>query len=186
MFVRLKRLNGYKTNVGKSKRNKGVYYTDMGLAYTLGRWYGYEVMRTSHGELDQLVNEGYTGKGKLRASGLADNEDQVLARFKHLENHKGKFVIEMHPVLRKNEPELHGFRFHKWGEYIGDFDINREYLYDQKDMDVIYVFSIIPLSSGQTTTVFNRVSKPNIRKMVRTRTIRRKNEKSSYKTYQKR
>lgn len=182
MFVNLKRLKGYRSNVGKSKRHKGVYYTEMGLAYTLGSWFGYEVQRLSPNQLRELV---MLDGDYVEVSGLADNEDQVVEKFKHLADREEKFVIEMHPVYRKDEPDTHGFRFHKWGSYIGDREITMEYLYDQTDMDVIYVFQIVPLLDGKKKTIFGRTKTFNVKKRLNGTKTRRDVKKITYKTYQK-
>lgn len=75
--------------------------------------------------------------------GVADNLEQVLEKFKDkVESPDKNYVILMTLVERKDQSEDGGWRFHKWGPYIGDHEIEYEYLYDQKDMDSVYVYHI--------------------------------------------
>lgn len=77
--------------------------------------------------------------------GLCDNADQILKRWPHLEKSTQRHFITMTPMYRKHQASDGDFRFHKWGEYIGDHDIQHEYLYDEKEMDVVYVFHVYTL-----------------------------------------
>lgn len=61
------------------------------------------------------------------------------------------FVVAFTPVLKSEQPEQGGWRWHKWGPYIGnqremggDYEVH-EYLYDEPKCDVIYVFHIYEL-----------------------------------------
>ena len=81
--------------------------------------------------------------------GVADNASQVMDYYDKLcrehadytNNHK--FVILLTPIFRKSEPEVEGWRWHKWGPYIGEHEIKCEYLYDEKGIDYVYVFKIL-------------------------------------------
>lgn len=82
--------------------------------------------------------------------GVADNASQVLDYYEHflltnysdyMNNHK--FIIKMTPIFKENQPEHGGWRWHKWGEYIGDFISKCEYLYDEQGIDYVWVFAIL-------------------------------------------
>ena len=81
--------------------------------------------------------------------GVADNASQVFDYYDHLyERHSDymnnrKFVVLMTPVFRDNQPEDGGWRWHKWGMYIGDFESKCEYLYDEQGIDYVWVFDIL-------------------------------------------
>lgn len=83
--------------------------------------------------------------------GVADNASQVLDYYEHLlkENNdymsERKFIILMTPIFREDEPEDGGWRWHKWGIYIGDFDHKCEYLYDEQGIDYVWVFEILEI-----------------------------------------
>ncbi len=78
--------------------------------------------------------------------GVCDNEQQILDKWSHLENSKQRHFITMTPIHKDNQPEKDGWRWHKWGEYIGEHEIECEYLYDEKDIKVVYVFHIYTLT----------------------------------------
>ena len=82
-------------------------------------------------------------KDKWVAYGVCDNYRQVLEYHKELLNDTDKnYVIGMSTVNRKDEPEDGGWRWHKWGEYIGTQDPQHEYIYDDKHIDTVYCYHI--------------------------------------------
>lgn len=95
----------------------------------------------------QLAMYGSTQHVKY---GVCDNEQQILDKWPHLENAKQRHFITMTPIYKKHQPISQGWRWHKWGEYIGNHEIEYEYLYDEKDIEVVYVFHVYTLkpSSG--------------------------------------
>lgn len=52
------------------------------------------------------------------------------------------FVVAFVRVARKDQPEQDGWRWSKWGHYIGRHTPQHEYLYDETDIDTVYVFHI--------------------------------------------
>ena len=81
--------------------------------------------------------------------GVADNASQVLDYYEHLLTAYGdymnsrKFVILMTPIFKEDQPENGGWRWHKWGQYIGDFEPQCEYLYDEQGIDYVWIFTIL-------------------------------------------
>jgi hypothetical protein len=81
--------------------------------------------------------------------GVCDNASQALDYYdslysSHEDYMKDKsFVILLTPMFRESQPEYGGWRWHKWGQYIGKFKHKREYLYDEKGIDYIYCFNIL-------------------------------------------
>ena len=63
------------------------------------------------------------------------------------------FVILLHPFFREDQPESGGWRWHKWGEYIGKFDSKCEYLYDEDGIDFVYAFSILEIKPCKAVNV---------------------------------
>lgn len=65
--------------------------------------------------------------------GVADSIDQIKEYFKEeIDDPERKYVISVTPVWQKDQPEWGGWRWHKWGEYIGELNPQCEYLYDEK------------------------------------------------------
>lgn len=46
------------------------------------------------------------------------------------------------PMVRAEQSPEGGWRWHKWGEYIGDHTPTAEYLYDEPEIERVYVVSI--------------------------------------------
>lgn len=80
--------------------------------------------------------------------GVADNASQVLDYYDILRStysdfmHDRKFVILMTPIFRDIQPVQGGWRWHKWGQYIGKFEPEYEYLHDEQGIDYVWVFHI--------------------------------------------
>jgi len=64
----------------------------------------------------------------IHAYGMCDNSEQIM-------NILGK-------VFREHEPERDGFRFEKWGPYVGTRKLTRDYLYQCTDIEYICVWHI--------------------------------------------
>lgn len=96
------------------------------------------------------------GINKMITYGLCDNADQVINYYKPyrnilLNNKQRKFIVLMTPIFREDECERGGFRYHKWGEYIGNQNPQHEYLYDDKHIDMIFHYQILELVNMQQT-----------------------------------
>jgi len=77
--------------------------------------------------------------------GVCDSYDQVLARWPSLETDPRHFQIWLTEVRREDQSEHGGWRWHKWGPYLGTYEIKHEYLYDE-DIERVFPFSIIEVN----------------------------------------
>lgn len=84
------------------------------------------------------LHETHTFKN---AYGVCDNVEQVIEMYK-LNDSEKQFTISMTPMRKEHQSENGGWRWHKWGEYIGTQESTAEYLYDEEKIDLIYVFDI--------------------------------------------
>lgn len=76
--------------------------------------------------------------------GVCDNYHQILGRWPEIETMERKLLIGLAPIVRADQPESGGWRWHKWGEYIGNYKPQHEYLYDET-IDVVYPFHVYEL-----------------------------------------
>lgn len=98
-------------------------------------------------EIANMYKLSMFGDAEHVESGVCDNEDQILNKWSHLENSNQRHFITMTPIYKEDQPESGGWRWHKWGEYIGNHPIECEYLYDEEDIEVVYVFHIYTLTA---------------------------------------
>lgn len=84
--------------------------------------------------------------GLLSPHGVCDSPEQLLAHpeySKMFAHEHRKFTIFVTLVRKKDQPLKDGWRWHKWGEYIGTKEPQREYLYDEPNIDEVCLFSIV-------------------------------------------
>ena len=83
----------------------------------------------------------------LGAYGVCDTIDQVKEKYsKWLNDPKLKFCISFTKVTKAEQPADGGWRWHKWGEYIGTKEPQYEYLYDEgDDIHEVYCYHIYQL-----------------------------------------
>lgn len=74
--------------------------------------------------------------------GVCDNYQQVLDKCPMLSTSKREFVLFLTAVCKADQYQEGGWRWHKWGEYIGTHTPTCEYLYDEPLIDIVYVYHI--------------------------------------------
>lgn len=79
--------------------------------------------------------------------GVCDNYEQVILHHSAMiQAPDRKFVITLTPIVKADQPARGGWRWHKWGEYIGVLSPQREYIFDEDDsIEKVYVFHIYEL-----------------------------------------
>lgn len=78
--------------------------------------------------------------------GVCDTVEQFLSRYKKgLSESERKFVIGFTEVVKSEQPERGGWRWHKWGPYIGDKTSHYEYLYDEPDIESVFCYHVYEL-----------------------------------------
>ena len=105
--------------------------------------------------LNKLLAPEIEARYKL-ANKLLDkqNATQVLEYLKELEkediiDESSPKVILLTPMFKESQPSDGGWRWHKWGSYIGVQKHEYEYLYDEKEVEMIYCFEIIPMKKRE-------------------------------------
>ena len=74
--------------------------------------------------------------------GVCDSIENLLEKEPVLEKSGRKFTVTLTPVARITEPPLGGWRWHKWGIYIGDQKPEHEYIHDDKHINLVYCYAI--------------------------------------------
>lgn len=88
--------------------------------------------------------EGYEHYPVLNAGpyGVCDSLEQIKEHYPELEDPSRYFVVVLTEVRRDEQSEWGGWRWHKWGEYIGNHQITHEYLYYEKDIERVFCYHI--------------------------------------------
>ncbi len=102
--------------------------------YQIGHFGSSSFLRNSY--------EHYPSLGEHGSYGVCDSVENLLAVVTELANPDRQFVVTLTKVTREEQSPEGGWRWHKWGEYIGAFDPQREYLYDEVGIDAVYVYQI--------------------------------------------
>lgn len=86
-----------------------------------------------------------------RTYGVADNVEQIKEYYKEeIEDPDKKYIIAITPVWqeKENKGKGGGWRWHKWGEYIGKLKPQCEYLDDEdfgEDFEFVLTFTLFPI-----------------------------------------
>jgi hypothetical protein len=74
--------------------------------------------------------------------GVCDSVEQLLAACPELETPGREFVVTVTVIRKADEPSEGGWRWHKWGEYIGTQDPQCEYIHDEPTIEEVLCFHI--------------------------------------------
>lgn len=101
----------------------------------------------------QRADENYAPQWNERTAhlpndyGVADNWYQIIARWHdELVLSDRRFLITYTPIIKANQGPEGGWRWHKWGEYIGVYEPTTEYLYDEPEIEDVIVFHIFEMN----------------------------------------
>jgi hypothetical protein len=102
---------------------------------------GYRLEEYPKDLVDSGVDDDPFGWG-FSPYGVCDDPQQILDRCPTLQSPDRDFVISVTPILKENQEKHGGWRWHKWGEYIGVHEITSEYLYDEPVVEKVYCYHI--------------------------------------------
>jgi len=74
---------------------------------------------------------------------VVDSPEQFIERYHHLlEADERTFAVFFTVIRKADQSEEGGWRWHKWGEYLGSHTPQHEYLYDEEGIEEVYVVHI--------------------------------------------
>lgn len=91
--------------------------------------------------IDHLTD--YNCQDSFYIYGIADNASQILEAYPDIPD---DHIVLMVPIFSKKDEPFSGWRWHKWGRYLGVQERSCEYLNDEPNTDMIYCFSIRQLT----------------------------------------
>ena len=62
---------------------------------------------------------------------VVDYESQIFEKWPWIEADPNLYVLSLTTILKADQEPAGGWRWHKWGDYLGDKDPQHEYLYDE-------------------------------------------------------
>ena len=74
--------------------------------------------------------------------GVCDSAEQLLAACPELVAPGREFVVTLTRIGKADEPADGGWRWHKWGEYIGTQKPQTEYIHDEPEIEEVFCFHI--------------------------------------------
>lgn len=81
--------------------------------------------------------------GSFNAYGVCDNYQQILDQCKELvDSPTRQFVITLAEMCKEDQEPDGGWRWHKWGPYIGTQEPTTEYLFDEPIIERVFCFHI--------------------------------------------
>ncbi len=85
--------------------------------------------------------------------GVCDSIKQFNAKYLHLlEDSAESYCVAFVEVRKDEQPSEGGWRWHKWGPYIGDGDPQFEYLYDEENFESVFATMSTRLRARQAST----------------------------------
>lgn len=128
----------------------GIYLSDINFENNISSYTDFTVVdsyeRLGKDGLPKKYEQGSSMndyfENTIECYGIADNIEQVKERFKDQIHSDSPVVISVAEISKDNQPAEGGWRWHKWGEYIGTQNPQYEYIYDEPEIDSVYVFHI--------------------------------------------
>ena len=91
------------------------------------------------GEIQTFTNYKYSS---FCSYGVCDSYEQILEQCPEIVNSERKFVITLAEICKDDQPDEGGWRWCKWGEYIGVHEPQCEYLYDEPVVEKVFCYHI--------------------------------------------
>ena len=80
--------------------------------------------------------------GWFSAYGVCDSPDQLIQTYPKIATTDRKFVVSFTEIRKKDQSDSGGWRWHKWGPYIGKHNPQHEYLYDEEGIESVWCYHI--------------------------------------------
>lgn len=126
---------------GMSAISRGLYETHFDLDHHLPGGASFD----GHGAAWHQYPDLGPDEQSFGCYGVCDSPTQFMAHAigQWLAASDRKFVVSFTCIRKAEQPEDGGWRWHKWGEYIGEKDPQYEYLYDEcPEITEVYVYHV--------------------------------------------
>jgi hypothetical protein len=114
--------------------------------FLIGHFNGDEILPGKWERWPEL--SGFADDNRTNCHGVCDDVQQLLDRCPMLMNDPDReFAITLTEVRRDEQPASGGWRWHKWGPYIGIHDPQHEYLYHEAGIERVFCYHVYELRS---------------------------------------
>lgn len=115
-------------------RPDGVKRLSKGL-YEIGHW-NFEFVSA------QALEQYPELDGDFEPYGVCDTPEQLIEKAPWIEKSERKFCVSFVHIKKCDQSHDGGWRWKKWGSYIGDQSPEYEYLYHESNIESVYTFHI--------------------------------------------
>ena len=105
--------------------------------YEVGHFGSSDFPRRGYEHYPTLPNED------IDCYGVCDNLDQLLSLIPEVINSERQFIITLVKVKKSQQSKTGGWRWSKWGPYVGTQDSQCEYLYDEPLVNEVFCYHIM-------------------------------------------
>lgn len=138
----------------------GIYETGLNFEHDISHYSEVE----AYGSYQQLTKEGIPIESNdfkeimqgISPYGVADNINQIKEHFKEMLSSSNPVVISVTEMRKEEQPEDGGWRWHKWGQYIGKQEPQCEYLHDEPTIESVYVYHVYAVRPKMEKTIENK------------------------------
>lgn len=91
-----------------------------------------------------ILGKVISARGRYGEYGVCDSPEQFMQHElgKWIEASDRKFVVSFSRIQKATQSESGGWRWHKWGEYIGEHEPTCEYIYDEPEIEEVYCYHV--------------------------------------------
>ena len=138
----------------------GIYETGLNFEHDISLYSDVE----AYGSYKQLTKEGIPIESNdlkeimkgVTPYGVADNINQIKEHFKDMLSSNNPIVLSVTEMRKEDQPQEDGWRWHKWGQYIGNQNPQCEYLYDEPNIQSVYVFHVYAVRPKMEKKIENK------------------------------
>lgn len=93
---------------------------------------------------DDIQNSDHIRLETFQGYGVCDTPEQAVT-YLGLRGLPDPYVIFFTEITKADEPKTDGWRWHKWGPYIGTQNPQCEYIADEPEIERVFVFEVYPV-----------------------------------------
>lgn len=145
----------------------GIYQTGLNFQYRIDSFTDFKAI-DAYGRLGQDgLPKKYDPNGSMSdffentidPYGIADNIEQIKAHYKEQIASNASIVIAVTEIKKENQPEEDGWRWEKWGEYIGTKNPQSTYIHDEPEIDSVFVYHVYSVKHKAELKLDEKVSR---------------------------